>query len=59
MGEVPKYLREIKEQKKREEEQNSAIDVECPAGHVPLSDRDRKEALSIAKKSKYTSVFFF
>lgn len=31
----------------------SLIDVNCPPGHIVLSEEDRIEALNIAKKSNF------
>ncbi|XP_078045315.1 uncharacterized protein LOC144474391 isoform X2 [Augochlora pura] len=51
-GVVPKYIRERKEAQKREEKAKiEAIDSDCPHGHVPLLESERKETLHILKKS--------
>ncbi|XP_033332485.2 uncharacterized protein LOC117223947 [Megalopta genalis] len=51
-GVVPKYIRERKEaQKKEEKAKIEAIDPDCPHGHVPLLESERKETLHILKKS--------
>ncbi|XP_076298086.1 uncharacterized protein LOC143217559 [Lasioglossum baleicum] len=51
-GVVPKYIRERKEAQKREEKAKAeAVDPDCPYGHVPLQESERKETLHILKKS--------
>lgn len=51
-GVVPKYIRQRKEAQKREEKAKAeAVDPDCPHGHVPLQESERKETLHILKKS--------
>lgn len=51
-GEVPRYLREIKEKSEENQRIEAAVDVNCPPGHIGLSDEERLEALSFANLSK-------
>lgn len=51
LGEVPKYLKEFKEKTAEKERLKSLININCPVGHVELTDAERIETLDIAKKS--------
>jgi hypothetical protein len=53
LGEVPKYLRERKDQQRQEELREMARDPNCPVGHIALSDEERLEALSMAKTGEF------
>lgn len=51
-GIVPKYLRERKEaQEKEQKAKAEALNSDCPEGHVPLPDHERKETLRLLKKN--------
>ncbi|XP_015437876.1 PREDICTED: uncharacterized protein DDB_G0287625 [Dufourea novaeangliae] len=51
-GVVPKYIKERKEaQKKEQKAKEEALDPNCPNGHVPLPENERKETLYILKKN--------
>ncbi|XP_015593829.1 uncharacterized protein LOC107267093 [Cephus cinctus] len=52
-GVVPKYLRERKEARQQNEERakNASSCHNCPEGHLPLPDSERKETLSMLKKN--------
>ncbi|XP_025991830.1 uncharacterized protein LOC105195387 [Solenopsis invicta] len=51
-GVVPKYLRERKEaQEKEQKAKAEALQSDCPEGHVPLPDHERKETLRLLKKN--------
>lgn len=52
VGELPKYLKNMKVEKEAKNRQTAEIDPNCPDGHVPLSENERIEALSIAHQSK-------
>lgn len=56
-GEIPRYLREIKEKSEEMRRLEADIDVNCPPGHVGLSDSERLEALEFAHLSKVTPYF--
>ncbi|XP_008202095.1 uncharacterized protein LOC100119016 [Nasonia vitripennis] len=52
IGVVPKYIKERKEALQKEQLAKIADKhVDCPAGHVPLPDHERKETLSMLKKN--------
>lgn len=51
-GEIPRYLREMKKQTLELQRIQSEIDVNCPPGHVCLTEEERLEALEIANLSK-------
>lgn len=55
MGEVPRYLREMKQKTQEQQRLVSEIDVNCPPGHVGLSENERQEALEFANLSKSLS----
>ncbi|XP_012532090.1 uncharacterized protein LOC105834279 [Monomorium pharaonis] len=51
-GVVPKYLRDRKEaQEKEQKAKAEALQSDCPEGHVPLPDHERKETLRLLKKN--------
>ncbi|XP_015108647.1 uncharacterized protein LOC107035644 [Diachasma alloeum] len=53
-GVVPKYIKERKEERQQEKERQAleeAILAECPDGHVPLPDNERRETLKLLKKN--------
>ncbi|XP_077274604.1 uncharacterized protein LOC143904134 [Temnothorax americanus] len=51
-GVVPKYLRDRKEaQEKEQKAKTEALHSDCPEGHVPLPDHERKETLRLLKKN--------
>ncbi|KYN00379.1 PREDICTED: uncharacterized protein LOC108775951 [Cyphomyrmex costatus] len=51
-GVVPKYLRDRKEaQEKEQKAKAEALHSDCPEGHVPLPDHERKETLRLLKKN--------
>lgn len=52
MGVVPKYIKNRKEiQEKIEKAKQEELDPNCPNGHVPLPDNERKETLQMLKKN--------
>ncbi|XP_043514723.1 putative uncharacterized protein DDB_G0282499 isoform X1 [Frieseomelitta varia] len=52
MGVVPKYIKNRKEiQEKIQKAKQEELDPNCPNGHVPLPDNERKETLQMLKKS--------
>ncbi|KOC69135.1 Uncharacterized protein C16orf48 like protein [Habropoda laboriosa] len=52
LGVVPKYIKSRKEtQEKAQKAKAEEIDSNCPNGHVPLPDCERKETLRILKKN--------
>ncbi|XP_058803425.1 uncharacterized protein LOC131671192 [Phymastichus coffea] len=52
IGVVPKYIKERKEALKREQAAKAAAKYsDCPDGHIPLPDNERKETLSMLKKN--------
>lgn len=52
IGEIPKYLKEMKTKMAEKSRLDALLDPNCPAGHIALTDEERLEALDIAKKSK-------
>lgn len=51
-GIVPKYLRERKEAQQKEQKAIAeASHPDCPEGHVPIPDNERKETLRLLKKN--------
>ncbi|EGI64314.1 PREDICTED: uncharacterized protein LOC105147241 [Acromyrmex echinatior] len=51
-GVLPKYLRDRKEaQEKEQKAKAEALHSDCPEGHVPLPDHERKETLRLLKKN--------
>lgn len=49
-----RYLRERKEAQQKElKAKTEASYPDCPEGHVPLPDHERKETLRLLKKSSY------
>ncbi|KAG8042593.1 hypothetical protein G9C98_005227 [Cotesia typhae] len=52
-GVVPKYILERKEEQqlKIEQAKLEAANSDCPAGHIPLPDNERKETLRLLKKN--------
>ncbi|XP_053596506.1 uncharacterized protein LOC103570920 isoform X1 [Microplitis demolitor] len=52
-GVVPKYILERKEeqQQKIEQAKLDAANSDCPPGHIPLPDNERKETLRLLKKN--------
>lgn len=58
VGELPKYLREMKEKNAEKQKQDAMIDADCPAGHIALSNQERSEALEIAQQSNFLSLSF-
>lgn len=59
VGELPNYLKEMKIKEAEKNRLESLIDVNCPAGHIVLSEEDRLDAFNIAKKSNSFFFFFF
>lgn len=55
-GELPKYLREMKQKQEDKQKQDAMIDAACPAGHVALSNKERTEALIIAQQSNFLLI---
>lgn len=53
VGELPNYLKEMKIKEAEKNRLESLIDVNCPPGHIVLSEEDRIDALNIANKSKF------
>ncbi|XP_076041263.1 uncharacterized protein LOC143025457 isoform X2 [Oratosquilla oratoria] len=51
-GELPRYLQKRKEKQKLAEEAAAAIDHDCPPGHQPLPDHERRNTLHLLKKSQ-------
>ncbi|XP_043475359.1 uncharacterized protein LOC122506973 [Leptopilina heterotoma] len=51
-GVVPKYIQERKEALKKEEQAKieASIPSDCPPGHIPIPDDERKESLHMLKK---------
>lgn len=52
MGQLPKYLKEMKIRDAEHKKQEALIDRNCPPGHIALTTEERLEALSIAQNSK-------
>ncbi|XP_012056526.1 PREDICTED: uncharacterized protein LOC105619617 [Atta cephalotes] len=51
-GVLPKYLRDRKEaQEKEQKAKAKTLHSDCPEGHVPLPDHERKETLRLLKKN--------
>ncbi|XP_012287600.1 uncharacterized protein LOC105703643 isoform X2 [Orussus abietinus] len=52
-GVVPKYIRERKEAQQQKDElaKAAASLADCPEGHIPLPDNERKETLRMLKKN--------
>jgi len=51
---VNRYLRDRKEaQEKEQKAKAEALHSDCPEGHVPLPDHERKETLRLLKKSMW------
>lgn len=57
IGELPKYLKEIKQEKEDKEREAELIDPQCPPGHVALTDEERLDSLEMAKKSTFLILF--
>lgn len=58
-GEVPRYLRQMKLHNEERQRIEAAIDLNCPPGHVGLSEDERLEALEFANLSeKYNDLMF-
>lgn len=51
IGELPKYLKEMKIKEAEKAHLESLIDPNCPPGHSLLCEVDRLASLGIAKKS--------
>ncbi|KAL7287108.1 hypothetical protein TKK_0018726 [Trichogramma kaykai] len=52
MGVVPKYIKERKEELVKEKLAKAAAkQSDCPVGHVPIPDNERKETLAMLKKN--------
>ncbi|XP_018322171.1 uncharacterized protein LOC108734896 isoform X2 [Agrilus planipennis] len=47
-GHLPKYLKERREEQKKEVEK---LDIDCPEGHVLLPDEERRETLRVLRQS--------
>lgn len=62
IGEIPKYLKNMKDKLAEKSRQDALIDPHCPSGHIALTEEERLEALDIAQKSKFKlrsrNVFF-
>lgn len=52
IGELPKYLKEMKVRDAEEKKRIALIDRNCPSGHIALTNEERLEGLSIAQKSE-------
>ncbi|XP_029666076.1 uncharacterized protein LOC115237274 [Formica exsecta] len=51
-GVIPKYLRDRKEAQEKEQKiKAEALHPDCPEGHVPIPDHERKETLRLLKKN--------
>ncbi|KAL6424966.1 hypothetical protein ACFW04_009361 [Cataglyphis niger] len=51
-GVIPKYLRDRKEAQEKEQKiKAEAQHPDCPEGHVPIPDHERKETLRLLKKN--------
>ncbi|KAK0179731.1 hypothetical protein PV327_005454 [Microctonus hyperodae] len=53
-GAIPKYIIERKEElfnQQMEKAKNEAVNADCPDGHVPLPDNERKETLRMLQKN--------
>lgn len=49
-----RYIKERKEALKKEQEAKAAAKYsDCPDGHIPLPDNERKDTLSMLKKSEF------
>jgi hypothetical protein len=59
IGEVPKYLRERKDQVKQAKLEEMKRDPLCPVGHIALSESERLDALAMAKSGKFSQIFLF
>jgi len=56
---VNRYLRDRKEaQEKEQKAKAEALHSDCPEGHVPLPDHERKETLRLLKKSMCGTIKF-
>lgn len=51
IGEIPKYLKDMKEKIAEKSRLDALVDPHCPPDHIALTDDERLEALDIAKKS--------
>ncbi|XP_042871359.1 uncharacterized protein LOC122260544 isoform X2 [Penaeus japonicus] len=51
-GKLPKYLLARKEEEKRLAEIARSVDPECPPGHAPLPDHERRNTLHLLRKSQ-------
>lgn len=52
MGKLPKYLIEFKEREIERHKQEALIDRDCPAGHVPVSEEERRFKLKTAEEKQ-------
>lgn len=61
VGELPKYLKEMKIKEAEKNRLDAMIDINCPPGHIVLSEEERLESLNIAQRSKnsFFHTFFF
>lgn len=59
IGELPKYLKEMKIREAEKMRLESLIDPNCPPGHTLLCEVDRLESLNIAKKSKFDNLILY
>lgn len=57
-GEVPRYLRELKLKNQELLRIEAEIDVNCPPGHVGLTEDERHEALEFANLSMFTHIYW-
>lgn len=54
-----RYLRDRKEAQEKEQKiKAEALHPDCPEGHVPIPDHERKETLRLLKKSGYNMYIY-
>lgn len=51
MGVIPKYIKNRKEVQEKVQKTKEEADPNCPKGHLPLPDTERKETLRMLKKN--------
>ncbi|XP_071543794.1 uncharacterized protein [Panulirus ornatus] len=51
-GKIPKYILARKEEDRRKAELALAADPDCPPGHTPLPDHERRNTLHLLRKSQ-------
>nr|XP_045612907.1 uncharacterized protein LOC123767342 [Procambarus clarkii]XP_045612908.1 uncharacterized protein LOC123767342 [Procambarus clarkii] len=51
-GKIPKYILARREEERRLKELERAVDPDCPPGHTPLPDHERRNTLHLLQKSE-------